>query len=365
MLERHTKQPDGIQSNSKLSERQVAEHLLGDMPLSPTDATRLILELIEGSPQVKASENQELLGHCREVIQLGLRAHEEVSSTVSFEEAVRLACAHKVGVRERTLTEVMQITRRVMRICPEWGNMGVRQIDATLCQQTIEKTFRTVPTQKKAKRVLHAIFAHALRNGWCSSNPLDLVTLPPHRESPIHALHIKQILALLETSLQPEHYLCAPALGILLWTGVRPYELTRLRRSNINFEDRVITVPAAHSKTGGARQVTIHPPLYHWLRKHLRYNLPDAPIVPRAWVIRWTRLRRAAGFDTWVPDILRHTYASYHLKYFCNLQVLQVEMGHGSLELLRTRYLGMENVSMRAAKIFWEYGVPRRARSTE
>ncbi len=73
--------------------------------------------------------------------------------------------------------------------------------------------------------------------------------------------------------------------------------------------------------------------------------------VPRNWQNRWQAFRRAAGFAHWVPDVCRHTFASYHAAHFRNLPELQLEMGHHDLNLLRTRY--MMPTHRRAAAQFW------------
>lgn len=56
---------------------------------------------------------------------------------------------------------------------------------------------------------------------------------------------------------------------------------------------------------------------------------------------------------SWVPDCLRHTYASYHAKHFKDYNLLQMEMGHRSSSLLRTRYLNMKGISPQTATRFW------------
>lgn len=48
-----------------------------------------------------------------------------------------------------------------------------------------------------------------------------------------------------------------PAVAILVFAGIRPEELMRLTWEDVSFEDGVITVRSAASKTGGARHVTI------------------------------------------------------------------------------------------------------------
>ena len=39
-------------------------------------------------------------------------------------------------------------------------------------------------------------------------------------------------------------------------------------------------------------------------------------------------LCKQAGFTTWQPDVLRHTFAGYHLRYFRDYTALQYETGH-------------------------------------
>jgi len=53
-------------------------------------------------------------------------------------------------------------------------------------------------------------------------------------------------------------------------------------------------------------------------------------------------------------DVLRHTFASYHARQFRNFASLQMDMGHSSLSLLRTRYLNMEGISSRESAAFWQ-----------
>ena len=57
--------------------------------------------------------------------------------------------------------------------------------------------------------------------------------------------------------------------------------------------------------------------------------------------------------EVWQQDVLRHTFASYHLKHFKNLVQLQIEMGHSTPDLLRTRYLNMRDITKEHARLFW------------
>ena len=96
------------------------------------------------------------------------------------------------------------------------------------------------------------------------------------------------------------------------------------------------------SKTGGARCVTIHPPLARILRHIQKADL--VRICPPNWHRLWAGLHKAAGFTHWQPDVLRHTFATHHLATFRSYAELQLEMGHRSAELLRPRYVAMEGL---------------------
>lgn len=84
---------------------------------------------------------------------------------------------------------------------------------------------------------------------------------------------------------------------------------------------------------------------------------PGTPICPKGWTIKWRKIRKKAGWGgrkkSWEPDCLRHTYASYHAKHFKDYNLLQMEMGHRSSSLLRTRYLNMKGISPQTATRFW------------
>ena len=80
--------------------------------------------------------------------------------------------------------------------------------------------------------------------------------------------------------------------------------------------------------------------------------------IPRNWKRKWQALRRAAGFRHWVPDVCRHTFATYHAAMFRNLPKLQLEMGHRDTSLLRSRY--MVPARRKDAEAFWQgAGLPR------
>ncbi len=332
---------------------RVSRALMAETGLSVVDAARLALELRESLPQHLPPGTSVLL-LCRHIIHLGSEAYASESRTVSFRVAVEQSLLSRAARRLRTLAEIRQCCRRVLRARPVLADMPVRRISSEFCRELIEDVYSTPATRRKARSLLHGIFEFCLRRGWCAVNPLQAVDVPSVREKRIRVLAIAQVRHLLAMTCMPEHLPCAPAVGLMLWAGIRPTELTRLRWGDIRVDDRVINIDARHSKTGGTRHVCLRPVLLSWLREVAPYRIPQALIVPRAWVRRWRALRHAAGFADWDPDALRHTFASYHLRYFRDFNALQIDMGHADTQLLRTRYLGMRGITFTSASEFWE-----------
>ncbi len=76
------------------------------------------------------------------------------------------------------------------------------------------------------------------------------------------------------------------------------------------------------------------------------------PVCPRNWKRRWPTLHRAAGLAPRVPDVLRHSFATYHAAHYRNFEQLQYEMGHRSLQLLRYRCLATGDINPEQAANF-------------
>ncbi len=141
----------------------------------------------------------------------------------------------------------------------------------------------------------------------------------------------------------------------MLFAGVRPGEVARLRWADVHCEEGVLSITARHSKTGGARRVELCAPLRRMLRRQRSHEA--GALCPPRWGKRWQRLRQVAGLATrarrWVPDVLRHTFASYHALTHRNLPALQLQLGHRDSRLLLTRYLNLPGLRRADSLHFW------------
>ncbi len=325
--------------------------MLGGSGLSPTEAGRLALELAEsaGASRLRGSA---LMNRCRQLIQLGREARALENGSTTMQKAMQAALESRQDRRPRTRAEFRSVCQRLLRAEPTLGRRRVRSFSAEDCRRLLDTTFSTPRQRAKGRVILHGIFAHCLQQGWCRSNPVASLRAPKPQEGEIHPLSATELRRLLRTARKPEHRPCMPALGLMLWAGVRPAEVERLRWEDIDAEERVIVLRPSHSKTGGQRHITLHPVLATWLQE--ADGRQEGPICPRCWGRRWKRLRVAAGLIPWRQDVLRHSFASYHVKQWHDFPRLQLEMGHRSAELLRTRYLSMRGITAAEAALFWK-----------
>lgn len=341
-----------------LEQAMSAEVILKKTGIGLLEAARLIAEFSENAKTKR-------LRRLRSIFSLGCETARRECRTVSFGEAFAYFLRAKAHLRERTLRDYRQIFLRVRHFFPEIASRKLSGFDAAECRRIIDAAFRTPRQRGKAKAVLHAFFAYGLRHGWLRENPVDAMDFPVVAEHEIVPLRPDEAEALLRAAGTLGSGECVPAVALMMFAGIRPREVERLEWTDIDWEEKVVSIAPRHSKTGGCRHVSILPRLEKILRERagaaegkFRGNAGGpCPICPPNWARKWVRVRAAAGWISpekpWRQDVLRHTFASYHLKFFRNLPLLQCEMGHSSPKLLQTRYLSMRGVTRAAAERFW------------
>ena len=296
--------------------------------------------------------NRGSLKRTRRCLAAGVEALRQQEKTVSFEQAVAAALEARKDRRTRTVYDFRYFTRRFMKRCAGLARRRVRSITPQECAEYIETAFDTPRQRQKARLILSGVFSTAMKRGWCDANPVSKVEAPRVVEQPVPVLTQLEIEQLTATAEDYQGGSCAAAVGMMLYAGIRPHEVARLTWAQVDLQARAIYILPRHSKTGGARRVTIHRPLLRILKSHKRAE--NEKICPRNWLRHWRELRRASGWGggrKWPQDALRHTFASYHLSHFRSYAELQVEIGHRDATLLRTRYVDQRGVQ--GAARFW------------
>ncbi len=339
-----------------MKQQNANKHLPG-LPVGGRDALRLVLEAVEEMPELREAAVQggrdALMRGLRRVLRAGIEAVREQDRTVSFAAAAEESLARRAGRRPTTRRDLRHFVNRLLRV-PGFGERPLRAIGTAECRRVLETAFAgSAHSFRKGRAILHSIFAYGMRQGWCAGNPVAAVEVPPVDEKEIAPLPLADCRRLVETAKLPHFRDCLPALGLMLFAGVRPGEVARLRWADVDCGEGVLAIAARHSKTGGARRVELCPALRRLLRRH-RPPAGKTALCPPRWRERWRQLRQSSGFrHHWRPDALRHTYASYHALTHRNLGALQLQLGHRDARLLLTRYLNLPRLRRAETPSFW------------
>ncbi len=322
---------------------KTAKDIIKELPLNMNDIARLTLETTEElGESAQGKKRAELIHLLRRVIRAGVAAVRAEEHTVSFEEAAWASVEARAGRRATTLRDLRHFVRRMLRVAGV-AERPLRGMSTRECRELLEKAFGSSDhSYNKGRAILHSIFAYGQRQEWCGENPVSRIETKRIQEKEIVPLTPQEVQRLEQAAQQPEHREMRFSLHLLLYNGIRPQEVARLCEHNIQPEQGRVIISASGSKTGGGRVLP--------LRK--KKQLQGVALrIPRNWQNRWRALRKAAGFTHWQPDVCRHTFASYHAAYFRDLGALQLEMGHRSADLLRSRYLNLPQVNQ--AKVYW------------
>lgn len=193
-------------------------------------------------------------------------------------------------------------------------------------------------------RELRAVLAFAVRRGWSRSNPVTNVDLAVVGVGEREVYTPEEAAALLNAAKEsyPDYL---PFVAIGLFSGIRVFEILRLRWADVHLADSMIDLPAIATKRKRRRSVPIEPVLKTWLRQAEAQIAPSPqnPLVPSPSYNALVRaairpLAEKAGVE-WKQNAMRHSYASYWLAFHGDLSRLSLQLGHsGSLEILHRYY---------------------------
>lgn len=325
-----------------------ARALLRGSDILLLDAARLVRNILDALPK---NSSIAPIQFCAKVIEVGKRNIR--SKEMKFIEGFFLYLQTKGDLRPDSLKDIRYLGKRLIKSNPELSKCNFSEFSVSECEKWLLQTFSTPSQFNKARTMLHGVFEFALRREWCDKNPIKLIERRRIIEKEISPLTFPQIKNLLKTAKMPKHKECLPAIGLLMFAGVRPREVHRLTWKDIDLEENSITIHSLCSKTGGVRQVEICSSLKRLLAPFAN-GQKNERVCPKNWQKRWRDIRNDSGFkNVWVQDILRHTYASYHAKRFKDLPRLQLNMGHYDLSLLRSRYVNMRGISHTDARDFF------------
>jgi integrase len=117
------------------------------------------------------------------------------------------------------------------------------------------------------------------------------------------------------------------------------------------FSEGFVQVAAEHAKGADRRLIEMSENLKEWL-------LPYEDRSGKLWRLSHMEFyrdleaaRAKAGISKWPSNVLRHSYASYHLAFHQNAAALALQMGHTSQAMIFSNY--RELVTKQDAERYW------------
>ncbi len=296
------------------------------------------------------------------------QAKRELGERGSLLQAVRAFVAMAPAKQEKALGDAIRecvdrkgelnrrtaYTRHLKTILRQFETLiGAGTLVSAITPADVERFLRSKPwaptTRQPMRKRLSAFFSFCQNSsrGYCATNPAAVDDKDDDRERivrPVPRIFTPGEAAALLGAAQGQFPHVLPYLVLGLFCGIRPDELAWLKPENIHLDRGNVEVPAEVSKTHQRRFVDLSENAIEWLRV-----APSLEIsMPRYW---HKKLVKAAKVK-WSNDVMRHTFASYHIEAHHSADKTALQLGHqGSTVMLFKHY--KQTVTADAAKEFW------------
>lgn len=256
--------------------------------------------------------------------------------------------AAKAGANRRptTLTDAQH---RLARFVATFGDRPLGTITLHDLETWLASLKVGPVTRDNFRRAVVGLFNYGQRRGLCEGNPAAGLARSGRDQSMPSILTPAQATALLRAAAAVQNGVLVPYFALGLFAGLRPCnELTQLEWSNIDFTGKVIRVDPATAKRRRTRFVELPANLAAWLAT---YRQDTGRIF---FSRRWFRVVvTKANLAKWQPDVMRHSFATYHLGAHGDANRTALQLGHaGAPGVLFDHYRALARPQEAAA--FWK-----------
>src|SRR6516162_2012216 len=175
-----------------------------------------------------------------------------------------------------------------------------------------------------------------LKRSYLQENPVNKLDPIELDRREVETFPIPEIRALLKVALEDDLQLL-PLFVFGFFCGIRPSgELLKLRWSDVDLTDGVVTIRPEVSKTRRRRFIDIAQNARSWLHEYATrsgsvtgFVLPDfSESVSR---LRRGKIQKKAGVKRWIDQGMRHTYCSNWLAVHHDINKLVLQSDHSNV----------------------------------
>ncbi|MEI6716071.1 MAG: tyrosine-type recombinase/integrase [Verrucomicrobiota bacterium] len=223
---------------------------------------------------------------------------------------------------------------------------------------------KSVSSKRNRLGAIRAFYEWLIMKRYVHENPClgtrNRIPIADQEEKEILSLGLEECRQLLAVAQHEENADLLGYLTLALFCGLRPAEIERTPTSCLDLDEGVLRVLAKHTKTAKSRVVPLSPAALAHLRVWASTHPDQTRFQSANFQKRWAALRDEAKLlKGWVPDILRHTFASMHYSHHQNTAQLKALLGHVDSEDTLFRHyracvtVSGKIISPKIAAAFW------------
>jgi integrase len=256
--------------------------------------------------------------------------------------------------------------------CPEYfralreADMAMRdfrdKLIVEITPQDINKALSGfAQSSRNAKlRIFRAVFNLGIKRGYLTLNPVARLDFAELETKEVEVFSVEQTTAFLNVTLEMYPELVAFYV-FAFFCGIRPNgELEKLDWSDVHLAEKQVVIRPRVAKTKRRRFVDISDNALAWLQAYaLRGGSFTGKVRPCDASLLTNRrriLQKQAGIEKWIQQGARHSYCSYWLAQFEDVNRLVLQSGHTDADSMWEHY--HRAVTKTDAKRYWSIRPP-------
>lgn len=240
---------------------------------------------------------------------------------------------------------ILSIENGKKYLVEKFGEKRILAVTKDNIRRELDKHESQVRRRFNLCSLMSQFFNWCIKNGYCHENPCPVDEYLPAATDTVDIATARQARFCLRVcERRYPHLALYHAIGF--FAGLRPFEISKLKRQDISLYHNEITVRGETSKSKKTRKVTIEPNLRVWIERYLDED-QDEVVLSKNFTNQIKKLRARLGYSVmgknekaarYPHDLMRHSYGSYHLKKYSNRALLAELMGN-SVEIITQHYL--------------------------
>jgi len=324
-LEEARKVADGFNSGTTLSEEERTLFLYFRGAIQPYGKTvKEVMESALARLEIEASQDDTDKAKTTVAALVDLWIDEKQSGKFS-------------NLREVTKREIRSTGKLIKKL---WGELQVKEVTKQQVQEFIGNHPGRLVTKRNNRVRIGGFFNWCTENGYGNENPAKNIKIDTEDSKSPETVSLADVKAMLVIAQSdPRYRPLIKYLALGFFAGLRPDEIRRLPKENINLSTGQIFIAKEITKTKTERFVTINETLLAFLNA-----FPDGTIYHPNFIKLFKGIRQKIGYGFngidgkhWIPDGIRHTFGSMWKAKHKNIYALAHEMGN-SPEVINKHY---------------------------